>query len=74
MPGFIKKVMPYGCFVEFPHNLSGLAPSKYLTDEFISDPMGLYKETQSVQAKVSECTSEGGREVCVSLALLHDLL
>lgn len=49
--GFVKKSMSYGCFVELPHNLSGLAPSKYLTDEFISDAGSLYSDTQSVLAK-----------------------
>ena len=44
--------MPYGCFVEFPHNLSGLAPTKYLSDELLSDASGVYQEAQSVMAKV----------------------
>ena len=50
--GFIKKSMSYGCFVELPHHLSGLAPSKYLADEFVSDGAGLYRDMQSVYAKV----------------------
>ena len=45
--------MPYGCFVEFPHNLSGLAPTKYLSDELLSDASGVYQEGQSVMAKVN---------------------
>ena len=52
-PGFVKKVMPYGCFVEFPCGVSGLAPLKFLTDEFISSPTGVYEESQTVWAKVS---------------------
>ena len=32
LPGFIRKTMAYGCFVELPNNLSGLAPTKYLSD------------------------------------------
>lgn len=51
-PGFVKKLMAYGCFVEFPHGISGLAPLKFLTDEFISSPTGVYGETQTVWAKV----------------------
>ena len=45
--------MPYGCFVEFPHNLSGLAPTKYLSDELLSDASGVYQDGQSVMAKVN---------------------
>ena len=52
LTGFIKKAMPYGCFVEFPHHMSGLAPTKYLSDEFLSNAAGLYQEMQSVRAKV----------------------
>ena len=52
-PGFVKKLMAYGCFVEFPCGISGLAPLKFLTDEFISSPTGVYEETQTVWAKVS---------------------
>lgn len=44
--------MSYGCFVEFPHNLSALAPTKYLQDEFTSDPSQVYQEGQTVFAKV----------------------
>ena len=51
-PGVVKKVMPYGCFVEFPHGISGLAPLKFLTDQFISSPTGVYGEMQTVLTKV----------------------
>ena len=44
--------MSYGCFVEFPHNLSALAPTKYLQDQFTSDPSLVYSEGQTVFAKV----------------------
>lgn len=53
LTGFIKKTMSYGCFVEFPHNLSALAPTKYLQDEFTVDPTLVYSEGQTVFAKVS---------------------
>ena len=52
--GFVRSIQPYGCFVDFPHQLSGLAHLKYLTDQFISQPSGIYQETQTVRAKVSE--------------------
>ena len=51
-PGCVKKLMPYGCFVEFPHGITGLAPLKFLTDEFISSPTGVYEEMQTVWTKV----------------------
>ena len=44
--------MAYGCFVEFPGNLCGLAPVKHLTDKFVSDSSGVYQEMQTVLAKV----------------------
>lgn len=54
--------MPYGCFVEFPYNLSGLAPTKYLSDELLSDASGVYQEAQSVMAKVIYRDGVGGGE------------
>jgi len=53
--------MPYGVFVEFPHNLSGLAPTKYLTNEFVSSPSGLYQVLQTVWAKVIEIDEPNGK-------------
>ena len=52
-PGCVKKLMDYGCFVEFPHGISGLAPLKLLTDQFISSASGVYQEMQTVWAKVN---------------------
>eukprot|EP00731_Ephydatia_muelleri_P020460 Em0013g187a len=52
--GFIKKTMPYGCFVEFPNNCCGLAPIKSLSDEFVVNPADLYQEMQTVRAKIAE--------------------
>ena len=57
LTGYIKKVMSYGCFVEFPHNLSALAPTKFLRDEFVSDPGQAFQEGQTVFAKVSGALS-----------------
>lgn len=53
-PGFVRSVQSYGCFVEFLHQLSGLAHLKYLTDQFVPQASGVYQETQTVLAKVSE--------------------
>ena len=60
--GFIKKTMPYGCFVEFPNNCCGLAPIKSLSDEFVVNPADLYQEMQTVRAKASP-GKEGGTAV-----------
>ena len=47
--------------MEFPHNLSGLAPTKYLSDELLSDASGVYQDGQSVMAKVMYTGRGGGR-------------
>lgn len=52
-PGFVRNIQTYGCFVDFLHQLSGLAHLKDLTDQFVSQPSGVYQETQTVWAKVS---------------------
>lgn len=53
LTGFIKKIMSYGCFVEFPHGLIGLAPNKYLRDEFTLDPAQFFQQGQTVLARVT---------------------
>lgn len=45
--------MSYGCFVEFPHGLIGLAPNKYLRDEFTLDPAQFFQQGQTVLARVT---------------------
>lgn len=52
--GFIKKAMPYGCFVEFPNNCCGLAPIKNLSDDFVVNPSDVYQEMQTVLTKIIE--------------------
>ena len=52
-PGYVR-CSSFGCFVEFPHQLSGLAHLKFLTDQFVSQPVDVYQETQTVWAKVSK--------------------
>lgn len=53
IPGSIKKHYSYGSFVQFPHGLSGLAPIKYIKDEFISDGSSVFAKWQTVLAKVT---------------------
>ncbi|XP_062503604.1 protein RRP5 homolog isoform X2 [Corticium candelabrum] len=54
MAGFIKQIMPFGCFVSFPGRLVGLAPVRDLTDKFLNSPSDAFKVGQSVYAKVTE--------------------
>lgn len=51
--GFIRNIQSYGCFVDFPHQLTGLAHLKYLTDQFVSHASEVYQEGQTVLTKVS---------------------
>ena len=67
--GFIKKAMPYGCFVEFPNNCCGLAPIKSLSDEFVVNPSDIYQEMQTVRAKASP-GEEGGAPGVLGMGLL----
>ena len=53
LPGVIKKSFTYGCFVDFPNSMVGLAPVRYLKDEFISDSSGIFSDKSTVIAKVS---------------------
>ena len=50
--GVIKRVYSYGVFIEFPNGLVGLAPLKYLSDEYITETNGVYGDRQTVFAKV----------------------
>lgn len=52
LPGFVRNMQPYGCFVDFPHQLTGLAHLKHLSDQFVSRPSEVYQETQTVWTKV----------------------
>ena len=56
VPGYIKKQYSYGSFVQLPHGLVGLAPIKYLKDEFISDATSVFRDMQTVLAKVKYST------------------
>jgi rRNA biogenesis protein RRP5 len=66
LTGFVKKSESYGVFVEFPGNLVGLCPNKYVKDEFVSNSVGLYTTGQTVRAKVMELDAEK-RRIIVNL-------
>ncbi|XP_067114996.1 protein RRP5 homolog isoform X2 [Osmerus mordax] len=59
--GWIKNIMPYGVFVEFPCGLVGLAPKSAMSDKFISDTTGPFQLGQTVVAKVTNLDEEKGR-------------
>ncbi|XP_068581648.1 protein RRP5 homolog isoform X2 [Cebidichthys violaceus] len=59
--GFIKNIMSYGVFVEFPYGLVGLAPKSAMTDKFISDTTTAFQPGQTVIAKVTNLDVEKRR-------------
>ncbi|XP_068178536.1 protein RRP5 homolog isoform X2 [Antennarius striatus] len=59
--GWIKNIMSYGVFVEFPYGLVGLAPKSAMSDNFISDTTAAFQVGQTVIAKVSNVDEEKQR-------------
>ncbi|XP_064171812.1 protein RRP5 homolog [Anguilla rostrata] len=59
--GWIKNVMPYGVFVEFPHGLVGLAPISAMCDRFLSSTSAPFQPGQTVVAKVTNLDKEKQR-------------
>uniref|UniRef100_A0A3Q2DAZ4 Protein RRP5 homolog n=1 Tax=Cyprinodon variegatus TaxID=28743 RepID=A0A3Q2DAZ4_CYPVA len=59
--GWIKSIMSYGVFVEFPYGLVGLAPKSALSDKFITDTTTAFKLGQTVIAKVTNLDEEKRR-------------
>nr|XP_046261090.1 protein RRP5 homolog [Scatophagus argus] len=59
--GWIKNIMSYGVFVEFPYGLVGLAPKSAMTDKFISDATTVFQLGQTVIAKVTNLDEEKRR-------------
>uniref|UniRef100_A0AAQ4Q1H9 Protein RRP5 homolog n=1 Tax=Gasterosteus aculeatus aculeatus TaxID=481459 RepID=A0AAQ4Q1H9_GASAC len=59
--GWIKNLMPYGVFVEFPYGLVGLAPKSAMTDKFISNTAIAFQPGQTVMAKVTNLDEEKQR-------------
>ncbi|XP_062436335.1 protein RRP5 homolog isoform X1 [Rhea pennata] len=84
LTGYVRNVMPFGVFVEFPFGLTGLAPKMSMSDKFVTDTkdhfvvgqtviakvMSIDEEKQRVllNLKVSECSS--GNSAVESFALL----
>ncbi|XP_059206896.1 protein RRP5 homolog isoform X2 [Centropristis striata] len=59
--GWIKNIMSYGVFVEFPYGLVGLAPKSAMTDKFLSDTANAFQPGQTVIAKVTNLDEEKQR-------------
>ncbi|XP_019939596.2 protein RRP5 homolog [Paralichthys olivaceus] len=59
--GWVKNIMSYGVFVEFPHGLVGLAPKSAMTDKFLSDTAAAFQLGQTVIAKVTNLDEEKRR-------------
>ncbi|NXO01903.1 RRP5 protein, partial [Rhinopomastus cyanomelas] len=85
LTGYVRNVMPFGVFVEFPFGVTGLAPKVSMSDKFVTDTkdhfvvgqtviakvMSVDEERQRVllNLKVSECSS--GDSAAESFALLN---
>ncbi|NXA05405.1 RRP5 protein, partial [Sapayoa aenigma] len=85
LTGYVRNVMPFGVFVEFPFGVTGLAPKVSMSDKFVTDTkdhfvvgqtviakvMNIDEEKQRVllNLKVSECSS--GDSAAESFALLN---
>ncbi|XP_055013980.1 protein RRP5 homolog isoform X2 [Boleophthalmus pectinirostris] len=59
--GWIKNIMAYGVFVEFPYGLVGLSPKSAMTDKFIADATTAFELGQTVIAKVTNIDEEKRR-------------
>ncbi|XP_070711893.1 protein RRP5 homolog isoform X2 [Pempheris klunzingeri] len=66
--GWIKNIMSYGVFVEFPYGLFGLAPTSAMSDRFITDVMNAFQVGQTVVAKVTNL-DEAKRRFLVTLKI-----
>eukprot|EP00741_Cyanophora_paradoxa_P002551 tig00000605_g2475.t1 len=66
LQGYVKNVTPFGVFVGFLGDLTGLAPKGRLRDGFVSDPAEEYSLGQSVRALV-EATDPATRKATLSL-------
>ncbi|XP_060097704.1 protein RRP5 homolog isoform X2 [Heteronotia binoei] len=59
--GYVRNIMPYGVFVEFPYGLTGLAPKSAMSDKFVTDTRDHFVIGQTVMAKVTSIDEEKQR-------------
>ncbi|XP_058043605.1 protein RRP5 homolog isoform X2 [Ahaetulla prasina] len=61
LTGFVRNIMSYGVFVEFPYGLTGLAPKSAMSDKFVTDTKDHFVVGQTVLAKVTSVDEEKQR-------------
>ncbi|XP_054839484.1 protein RRP5 homolog [Eublepharis macularius] len=61
LKGYVRNIMPYGVFVEFPYGLMGLAPKSAMSDKFVTDTKDHFVIGQTVVAKVTSIDEEKQR-------------
>nr|XP_014427885.1 protein RRP5 homolog [Pelodiscus sinensis] len=67
--GYVRNIMSYGVFVEFPFGLAGLAPKSAMSDKFVTDPKDHFEVGQTVVAKVTSMDEEKQRILlCLKLS------
>ncbi|KAM4704033.1 protein RRP5 homolog [Rhinophrynus dorsalis] len=54
LTGYVKNVVTYGLFVEFPYSLFGLVPKSAISDKFVTNIHDHFVEGQTVVAKVTK--------------------
>ncbi|NXC44670.1 RRP5 protein, partial [Penelope pileata] len=61
LAGYVRNVMPFGVFVEFPFGVTGLAPKVNMSDKFVTDTKDHFVVGQTVIAKVVSTDEEKQR-------------
>uniref|UniRef100_A0A8C5X3A6 Protein RRP5 homolog n=1 Tax=Malurus cyaneus samueli TaxID=2593467 RepID=A0A8C5X3A6_9PASS len=61
LTGYVRNVMPFGVFVEFPFGVTGLAPKVSMSDKFVTDTKDHFVVGQTVIAKVMSIDEEKQR-------------
>ncbi|NP_001122095.1 programmed cell death 11 L homeolog [Xenopus laevis] len=61
LTGFVKSIMPYGVFVEFPYGLFGLVPMSEISDKFVTNIRDHFVEGNTVVATVIKMDEEKKR-------------
>ncbi|XP_010173696.1 LOW QUALITY PROTEIN: protein RRP5 homolog [Antrostomus carolinensis] len=61
LTGYVRNVMPFGVFVEFPFGVTGLAPKVSMSDKFVTDTKDHFVVGQTVIAKVMSTDEEKQR-------------
>uniref|UniRef100_A0A452J1I0 Protein RRP5 homolog n=1 Tax=Gopherus agassizii TaxID=38772 RepID=A0A452J1I0_9SAUR len=69
LTGYVRNIMSYGVFVEFPFGLAGLAPKADMSDKFVTDTKDHFVVGQTVVANVTSMDEEKQRILlCLKLS------